>query len=223
MEKKTAVIACETIRDELLKVKEEIKCGYPVLWLPSGLHNTPDKLRSTLSERMKENRETERFLFAMGYCGNSVEGLEAGNAELVIPRVDDCISLLLGSVTRRKELCRGCGTYFFTKGWLNGERNLWAEYRYTVEKYGEKRAKRVMSAMLHNYERLAVVDTGAYELEKILPETTGMAKEFGLKHEILPGSGEYLRSLLTGPWEEPRFLVVKPGGRVEAEALMKFY
>lgn len=223
MEEKICIVACETIRDEFQKVKEEVDCRYPVIWLPSGLHNTPDKLHEKLQETIKSVSDCDKILFAMGYCGNSIAGLKTENAELIFPRVDDCISLMLGSVTQRKEVCSGCGTYFLTKGWLDGEKNLWAEYLYTVEKYGKKRAKRIMSVMLHNYERLGVLDTGAYCIEEILPETKKIAAELELRHEVLPGSDSYIRRLLTGPWEEKQFLLVKPGERIETEALMKFY
>lgn len=220
---KTCIIACETIRDELEKIKKEVQCNEKVYWLPSGLHNTPEKLHEKLQETIKTAKEYDRILFAMGYCGNSVAGLEAQHAELIIPRVDDCISLLLGSVKHRKEVCGECGTYFLTKGWLAGERNLWADYQYSVKKYGEKRAKRVMNVMLHNYERLGVLDTGAYPLEKILPETKKIAAELGLRHEVLPATELYFRRLLTGPWDEKQFLIVKPGGTVKSQELMSFY
>lgn len=171
----------------------------------------------------KKAGNCEKILFAMGYCGNSIAGVKTETAELIIPKVDDCISLLLGSVKQRRTLCKDCGTYFFTEGWLKGERNLWAEYEYAVEKYGEKRAKRLMTAMLHNYERLGVVDTGAYDIEKILPQTKKIAAEFGLRHELLEGNDRYMRRLLTGPWEKDKFLIVKAGDQIKAEMLIEFY
>lgn len=223
MEKKICIIACETVQDELLKVKNEINCSYPILWISSGLHNTPDKLRSTIQETVKKAESCDKILFAMGYCGNSIAGVETETAELIIPRVDDCISLLLGSVEHRRKICEGCGTYFLTKGWLKGERNLWAEYQYTVKKFGGKRAKKIMAVMLHNYKSLGVLDTGAYDIEEILPRTKEIAAELELNHEILTGSDRYIRRLLMGPWDDEQFLIVKPGSRIEAEALRKFY
>lgn len=39
----------------------------------------------------------DRILLATGFCGDSFCGLETRHTELIIPRTDDCISLLLGS------------------------------------------------------------------------------------------------------------------------------
>ena len=219
----TCVIACETIKEELRQAVSQTGCTYDIFWLEAGLHNYPDKLKDVLQKTICRAEGYKRILLAMGYCGNSISGIYSGISTLIIPRVDDCISLLLGSVKHRMDLTKGCGTYFFTKGWLSGEKNLWMEYQYAVEKYGEKRAKRVMKMMLGHYERLGVVDTGAYPVEEILPETKKIAETLELRHEVMRTDGGYLQRLLTGPWNEEQFLIIEPGKKVEPEQLLKYF
>ena len=80
-----------------------VGCDYPVLWLESGLHNWPDKLQNRIQELLDQCQSYDTVLLAMSFCGNSVAGLETRDFQLVIPRSDDCITLLLGSLTRRQE------------------------------------------------------------------------------------------------------------------------
>ena len=94
-----------------------------------------------------------------------------------MPCVDDCITFLLGSCEKRKEISNEMGTYFLTKGWLDYENNIWEEYQYTVKRMGKEKADRVYKIMLQHYKRLGVIDTGAYNLEDFLKESKLVAKD----------------------------------------------
>lgn len=212
------IIACKTIEKELLAAMTQVGCQYPVLWLESGLHNWPDKLRGRIQELLDDCRDADTVLLAMSLCGNAVVGLKTGDFSLIVPRCDDCITLLLGSQQRRSALP---GTYFLTQGWLDGERNLWAEYQMALSKYGEKRGKRIFSTMLAHYHHLALLDTGCFHRQALEPVVQDMARELGLEPISLEGTLEYLRTLLTGPWESKRFLVLPPNRELTAGDCMK--
>lgn len=219
----TCVISCGTIRNEVEKAYKDLKLDYPIFWLRSGLHNCPEQLRDALQEKLREAKGFSRVLLAMGFCGNAIRGLHTEDGELVIPRVDDCISLLLGSVSHRMELVEGCGTYFLTEGWLHGEQSIWSEYQHTLKRYGERRGKSVMHRMLQHYQRLGVIDSGAYPLKDILDETHTVADALGLRHEVLQGDDSFIKALLSGPWEGERFLIVPPHSEILPEQLSKLY
>jgi hypothetical protein len=150
-------------------------------------------------------------LLAFGFCGNSVAGLKNGDFELIIPRVDDCITLLLGSYDRRVS---AKNTYFLTKGWLQGESNIWTDYKYSMKKYGPETGKMIMDMMLEHYTDLGILDTGAYPLDVFAEETRAIAQTLNLTHKVLPASFEYLSELLTGPWLAERFLHIAPGQEI---------
>lgn len=209
----TAIIPCKTLENELLVAMERVGCKDPVLWLEQGLHNWPGRLRSEV-QRLLDGCVGGTVLLAMSLCGNAVAGLETGAHTLVIPRCDDCVSLLLGGNDRRR---MWPDAYFLTRGWMNGDLSLMAEYRRAVEKYGEKRGKRIFSAMLQNYRRLALVDTGCFDADALAPEVSRMAGELGLEPIRLEGSADYLTALLTPPWPEERFLIAAPHSRVLPE------
>lgn len=208
---KTALFACETIRDEIQHALRETGAAPEMVWIESGLHNSPELLRSVLQQKLDALEGVGRVLMAFGQCGHATEQLVSGDFEMVFPRVDDCITLLLGSMERRTQAAETHGAYFLTKGWLAGERNIWAEYQYAVKKYGAKRAPEIVRIMLGNYKRILVLDTGSYDIESILPQTRLIADTFQLLHEIVPTGIGYLKELLTGPWDDgERFLVVPP-------------
>ena len=213
---KTLVICCETIKDELNHAVAETGRAYPVVWIESGLHNFPEKLRKRLQEALDGVAGYGRVLLGFGYCGNALAGIRAGDFELILPRADDCITLLLGSLAIRKQYE---STYFLTKGWLEGEKNIWWEYRYTVEKYGLERGREIYGLVLKNYKELGILDTGAYDIDAFRAHTEGIAKELGLRQAVLPATTDYVKELLAGPWPEDRFLTVPPWQAISAGQL----
>lgn len=210
-----AVIACRTIEPELLEAMKRAGTDYPVLWLESGLHNTPAKLRRKLTELLETVGEGSALL-AMGSCGNSLAGVCSRNAELIVPKVDDCISLLLGSMERRQRISSELAAYFLTEGWMRGERNLWVEYQHSVKKYGEEKALMIAQMMYEHYRTLALVDCGTTPVERLAEESAEIARILSLKQEVVPGTLSYLEELLTGPWTDARFVRKPPGVPLEA-------
>ena len=215
----TIIVACQTIRDEVKLTIAETGVNYPVLWIESGLHNFPERLGQKIQEEINKIENVETILLAFGYCGNSLLGIKSSRAQLIIPRVDDCISLLLGSYERRQTLYKEVGTYFLTKGWLENEQNLLSEYERCVMKYGKDKAIKVMKMMLNNYHRLMVIDTQAYQSEGVLTKTKGFADVLGLSHEKIEGSLRFLKKLLLGPWDE-EFIILPPGEEVTLEHMI---
>lgn len=206
----TTIIACKTIEKELLAAVEKTGVMYPVLWLESGLHNSPKKLKARLTELLETVTEG-RVLLAMGSCGNSLDGVVSEHTQLIVPRVDDCISILLGSLQQRQKMSSELAAYFLTEGWMRGERNLWVEHLKMVEKYGEEQAMVIVEMLYGHYRTLALVDCGTSSMEELLEESLEMAKTMSLQQKIVPGTLSYLQQLLTGPWPEDRFAVKEPG------------
>ena len=85
-----------------------------------------------------------------------------------------------------------------------------------VEKYGPKRADRIMNLMLHNYTRLAFINTGLKDLDAYRGEARQIAERFELRYEEIEGSNALVKQLLLGPWDDG-FVVVPPGEEVQHE------
>lgn len=211
----TVILACNTIRNELEKAAAETSCPHGFVWVESGLHLVTASLRRRLQEELDQITGVQRVLLAFGFCGNAVAGLKSRDYELVIPRVDDCITLLLGSKENRERCCRQGGVYFLTKGWLEGEINIWKEYHAVLERFGPERTERIYRLMLAHYKFLALIDTGAYDLPTLLPHVRQISATLKLELLILEGTDRYLKNFLLGPWNNDHFVIIPPLTTIE--------
>ena len=210
------IIACETLRTELLYVMQalEIKCD--VFWIESGLHNTPKKLHDELQIMLDGITGYERVLLCFGACGNSLLDLRVGSYELIMPRVDDCITLFLGSTKARRDADSQHAAYYMTEGWLYGVRNIWVEYNNCVDRYGKEQAKEIFEMQYKHYRTLALLDTGVGNISGLVCSTKTIADTLGLKQIVLTAGTEYIAQLLLGPWSSDRFIKKKPQSRIES-------
>lgn len=213
----TLIIACQMISDELNLAISRAGVDYPVIWIESRFHEQPDQLRERLQDVINHVSNVQYIILAFGYCGNALLGLEARKASLVIPRVDDCISLLLGSQALYHKLSNEVGTYFLTGGWLKYENGILNEFSRNIKRYGQARAYEISKVMLAHYSRLVLIDTGAYDIDVCLEKVQRSAKILGIAYEVIPGSGELLTKLLEGPWHD--FSIIPPGSAVTEEHL----
>ncbi len=211
----TVILACNTIRDELAKIAAETNCPHNFVWVESGLHLVPDSLRRRLQEELDKIDGVSRVLLAFGFCGNAVVGLKSGGYQLVIPKVDDCITLLLGSKENKDSSSRQGGVYFLTKGWLAGEANIWNDYRAALDRYGPERTERIYRKMLAHYKFLGLIDTGAYDLPGLVPQAREICAALKLELLILRGNDLYLRRFFSGPWDAGSFVIVPPFTTIE--------
>ena len=217
---KSALIACNTIRDELEKAMAETGVARSVVWIESGLHLVPDSLRRRIQEELDRIEEMDRVLLGFGFCGNAVLGLKTQAFELILPRVDDCITWLLGSKEKRECSTQAGGVYFLTRGWLEGEANIWKEYQGTINRYGPERTKTIYRQLLQHYRYLGLIDTGAYDMEELIPHIHEIAAKLNLEPKIFPGSDAYLKKFLEGPWDNDRFLRIPPFTKIDLPHLL---
>ena len=215
----TVALACETISDEIKLSAEKVGSRIPIRWIESGLHNSPEKLRRYLQEEINaaESLAPAHILLLFGYCGNALLGLSS-RCPLVIPRVDDCISLLLGGNRRRHELDQQAMPYYLTRGWLHHDNNLWHEYHFCLKKYGRERTREIYRLMLKGYKNLYVIRTDAYDPAEILPQTRDLAAALYLQHRVIDGSLTMIRKALLKEWDDD-FTIIEAGTTVDLKAL----
>ena len=203
------VVACATVIEEMLPLLPE---GMTYEVLDFGLHLTPEKLRHKLQETIDiASTDVDTIILGYGLCSMAVVGLKATDCTLVVPRVDDCIAIFLGSHTAYKQQAsQEPGTYYLTKGWIEVSDTPFEEHARLVERYGPERADRMIKLMFKNYTRLAFIDTGQHEQERYRDYTRRMAEWFGLRYEELPGSTALVKKMLYGPWDDD-FVIARPG------------
>ncbi|HWR05565.1 DUF1638 domain-containing protein [Sporomusa sp.] len=219
---KSLIITCRTIQAEVDKAIQQTDCRFPVIYLESALHNEPDKLRSVLQEALSRASNVDQVLLVMGYCGNAILGLKPAGFRLVVPRADDCLTMLLGSQQKRTEVQRTMPTYFFSSGWLASweqmERTTFEEYERTIKRYGKEKADKILRITFKHYKRVGVIDTGEFPLDELMAKAQVHADFLNLKCEAIPGTLGYLKKFLTGPWDND-FIVIDSGETIVMEQL----
>ncbi len=212
---RTKVIACQIFVEELRPLLPD---DAELDTIQMSLHERPRSLRELLQERIDGSADCDTIVLGYGACGQATVGLRATHSRLVLPRVDDCIGMFLGSrAAYRAQHEAEPGTYFLTKGWVGaGLTTPFSSYDALRERWGTERADRVRAAMLGRYRRLAFVRTGEVddpELADASAAAQHTAERFSLRYDEIDGSRDLVRPLLYGPWDE-RFVVVPAGGTV---------
>ncbi len=209
---RTKVVACATVIEEMRPLLPE---GVTCEVLDFGLHQTPHKLRARLQETIDAaSAAADTIILGYGLCSMAVVGLKATRCTLVVPRVDDCIALFLGSRAAYKtQAGREPGTYYLTKGWIEVNDTPLAEHARLVERYGPRQADRMIKLLLKNYTRIALINTGQYEQQHYREVARLMAERFGLRYEEIPGSTALVKKMIYGPWDGD-FVVARPGATI---------
>ncbi len=186
--------------------------------LDFGLHLRPDELKSILQQKIVEaSPQADVLLLGYGLCSMAVVNLKATTATLVIPRMDDCIGIFLGSCAAyQAQTSQEPGTYYLTKGWIEVGDSPFDEFKRYRAKYGEEKARRMIHLLLKHYKRLAFINTGQYDNERYLNYAREIAEQFDLRFEEIEGSPELVKKMVFGPWDG-EFVVVPPGRTVRYE------
>lgn len=210
---RTKILACATVIEEMQPLMPP-DMDYEVL--DFGLHLVPKNLKLMLQEAIDQDcGKYDTIILGYGLCSMAVVGITARNCTLVIPKVDDCIAIFLGSRDAYTQQTQNePGTYYLTKGWIEVSDTLLDEYNRLVEKYDEETARKIMHLMLKNYKRLVYIDTGVSDQDRYRAYAQNTAEHFNLRYEEVQGSNDLIKKTLFGPWDD-EILVVKPGETIK--------
>jgi hypothetical protein len=205
------LIACTAVIEEMLPFIPP-RMTYEVL--DFGLHTDPKSLKRAIQNVINSSApDIETILLGYGLCSQAVVGLRSGSRTLIIPRVDDCIAIFLGSVAEYQKQCHIVpGTYYLTKGWIESGNTPFSEYDILVKQYGHQTAQRIINKILKNYTRLVFINTGN-NLKYYREHARSMAERFNLRYEEIQGSDVMVKKMLYGPWND-EFVVISPGKTV---------
>ncbi len=212
----TVMITCRTLETEVRRAMNNTGRFLPVTYLESGLHTRPRKLTDALTELFREVK-AERVLLCIGQCGNALIGLRAGAFEMISPKVDDCLSLLIGSTRKKANISFKDRAFFITSGWLKGESTIMSEFKRLCDEYDSEIALEILGDMYANYRTIGLVDTGTAPMNELFEKTEELTGLLGFERKVYPGTTDYIEQLLTGPWNTDRFVIKKPFETITTE------
>jgi hypothetical protein len=216
MMSKIKILACRTLEDEILAILPE---NVDAEFLEYGLHNTPGKLRQELQQRIDESEGYDTLLLGYGLCSNGVAGIKTEKHTLVVPRVHDCISLLLGSRKQYEiEFQQYPATYYLSKGWIKQKGDPLSSYYKYLEKYGEETARWLMGEEYKNYQRVVFIHIVG-DSEEYVKYSREVADFLKVKHWEVQGSQRYFEKLVKGEWDK-EFLIIPPGETVSLQSFI---
>lgn len=222
------ILACQVMESMLEGLLPE-GLASEITYFDYGLHRLPNKMTFTLQDAIDSIEQPSLVVLGYGLCGNGLNGIKAGQHTLLIPRVDDCIALLLGShQTYMREFESVPGTYYLSKGWLESGSHPLKEYKEYKQKYGPEDAAWIMDEQYQHYERLAMVAHNQEDLNKYRAEAKEVARyceQWGFRYEEILGSEGYVRRLIEVAaaldQADGDFVVVPPGGEINQNQFIR--
>lgn len=225
------VLACEVLRPELELLAAAMEQPPEVRFLQQGLHDTPDQLRTQVQDAVDSlERELAPSCIVLGYglCGRGLTGVHSKTRPLIVPRVHDCIPLLLGQTQDLYGMhSQGGSTFWMSPGWLGCSqlafiRNREARRAEYATRFDEDAAEYLMELegeWLASYTRAAFIRWGEVLNQNVLATCTQNARKVaadaGLPYAEEPGNPSYLRTLLEGGNDTERFFHLAPGQSID--------
>ncbi len=229
------LIGCKIFEREIASVAYNCKNMLDVSLIKQKHHEKPVKLNQLLQEeidRIDQNaddhsQDTEvvdynAILLTYGLCSGTTMGLRSKKYPLVIPKVHDCVTMLLGSRDRFNEYYFSHpGTFYSSCGYtelafFKNEEQRRRRLQVWIDRYkGDRaRAERVMDmeeSLMDNYKAISYIHWDTLPFPEYEEHNRREAEKRNWSYEILPGNNSIFRKLVDGEWDEDLFLVVPPG------------
>lgn len=210
------IIACEVMKEELLSIKPKFDVEYE--FVSMDFHLYPEKLKKELQSIIDRSTGYSRVILTFGLCGGATKDLRVTDSILTIPKVHDCIPVLLGSKEIYERVSQEeKGTFYLTCGWMISEKSILSEYKRISEKYGVKKASNVYSRIYGSYKRVLFIHTGCQRENESLAQSNEIANLLNLDHQITKGRIEFIEKIVNGPWDTDDFINIEPFGVILEE------
>lgn len=218
---KIFILACKSLEAELEAAKKNTGCKHDTLYFDSGLHVCPDSLRAEIAKHIAELKDVSTLYLVMGLCGKAVEGLYTPFC-LIIPKVDDCITMLLTINGNPCMNLKKSGHMYYTKGMAeileNGADLGCTNFNYSmlVEKYGKDDADGIMRDIYSSYVSFDIIDDGIVPVNEIYTKAKAKADIVGCPVTTVPGSNLILEKMCRNEIDD-QFLVFDAGTTVSID------
>ncbi len=218
----TVILSCTSLKEYVEEAQRAAGTDFPVKYVSKLYHRDPAEMKEHLLEALRDMPEgTETVLVSMGFCGGSWEDVRA-DVRLVLPRVDDCVSLLLQTGDEvRSNLKEDGHLYVRAKDPSKESFKAIFDHMADSQDLDQETREKYHKVWQSYYSEIDIMDTGingstepAYE-EVVRRDADWLGA--GLGH--VPAGTHLLEKMLKGDWDS-QFLVLKPGEPVKKEEML---
>lgn len=209
------ILGCSSLREYIDAAQEKLGTDYPVRILDRVYHRDPEEMREHVIEALEGlDGDTGTVLVAMGFCGGSWNRVKAP-CRIVIPRIDDCVSLLLQSTDRPVSDLKEPG-HLYVREKDPSELSFRRIFESMTRDIDEETKKRYHEDWKSYYHEIDIIDTGINGCRRpeYIAEVRSDADWLDAELGFVPGGTYLLEKLISGNWDD-QFLVTEAGGTVE--------
>jgi hypothetical protein len=215
------ILGCGSLSGHIDMAQSKMNTSHPVVCVDRSYHSEPKEMRLQLIQTMEHlSREVDTVLVAMGFCGGSWDSISV-NKRIVIPRVDDCITLLLHTNNTWHPNLKKAG-HIYLRDSDTGAHSLESMQKRLCEKYGMENGISIFDSWFATYTNVDVIDTGIYDCHA-KDYVAQARRDADLIHcclDYVPGSNLLLEKLVSGSWDE-QFLIAEPGRMLSNQDFVK--
>ena len=205
------IVCCDSLLSHLEAAQVTMGTKYPIYTLDRALHSQPQNMRQRLMAVLNALPESvTTVLIAMGYCGGSLASICA-RQQLVIPNLDDCITMLLTKTDAQEGNLKQRGHMYFRDSECGGV-NVQRMLDNLRQEYGMERGTGIFGMWFADYTHADIIDTGVFDCyeESYVESIQKQADLIRCELDYVEGSNRILEKLVSGQWDE-QFLIVPPG------------
>ena len=200
---KTVILGCSSLKEYIDEAQRKVKTNYPVFYLNRLYHRDPNEMREHIINTLTTmDKDVDTILVAMGHCGGSWDGVKAP-CRLVIPKIDECVSLLLQNTDEVKSDLKEPG-HLYVREKDPMKENFHAIFDKLTKNLDEDTKKRYHEDWKKYYHEIDIIDTKINDCRRV--DYVRVVKEdadwLGAKLCFVEGGTYLLEKLFTGRWDE---------------------
>lgn len=158
----TVILACTSLLLHVEAAQTRMGTHFPVVELDRRLHAEPKQMRSRILEALDAlPAGCDTVLVAMGYCGGSWNHIPL-TRRVVVPKVDDCITLLLHTDDTPHGNLKEHGHMYF-RDCDTGPYSIEGMKDEICRTYGMEFGTSIFGSWFQNYTNADIIDTGVYD------------------------------------------------------------
>lgn len=211
------ILSCTSLKDFVDAAQRRVRTDFPVYCVDRSLHAEPERMKAAVDALMSSlPPEMDTVLVAMGFCGGVWHDVSF-DRRVVIPRVDDCVSLLLHTDDGFHPNLKEMGHLYlyetnpadFSALTLMHDTNCLGEDLKNINR------DYLYEMWFYNYRHMDIIDSGVNDCysETYAAAAQEQADQIRADLDYVPGSIRLLEKLFSGQWDQ-QFLVAPPGEKL---------